>query len=65
MLHWLCGYLPHAELQAANYVSPPGLGSAAGIKGALALAIDAAARRGGDQGGGDRGGAPVRLKAPC
>jgi fructokinase len=43
MLHWLCGYLPHAELQAANYVSAPGLGSAAGIKGALALAIDAAA----------------------
>jgi fructokinase len=42
MLHWLHGYLPQAELQAANYLSPPGLSSAAGIKGALALALDAA-----------------------
>jgi len=42
MLHWLRGYLPHTELQAASYVTPPGLGSAAGIKGALALAVDAA-----------------------
>jgi fructokinase len=38
MLHWLGGYLPLAELQAADYVSPPGLQGAAGIKGALALA---------------------------
>jgi fructokinase len=42
MLHWLHGYLPHAELRTANYLSPPGLGVAAGIKGALALALDAA-----------------------
>lgn len=41
MLHWLHGYLPHAELRAANYISPPGLGGASGIKGALALAVDA------------------------
>jgi fructokinase len=40
MLHWLGGYVPHAELRAANYVSPPGLGVASGIKGALALALD-------------------------
>jgi fructokinase len=42
MQHWLRGYLPQAELQALDYIAPPGLGSAAGIKGALALAIDAA-----------------------
>jgi fructokinase len=42
MLHWLGGYLPQPELRAPSYVAPPGLGSAAGIRGALALAIDAA-----------------------
>lgn len=41
MLHWLRGYLPHPELRAEEYVSPPGLGGAAGIKGALALAVAA------------------------
>jgi fructokinase len=44
MLHWLHDYLPHQELHAADFLAPPGLGSAAGIRGALALAIDAAAK---------------------
>ena len=42
MRHWLGGYVAHRELQATDYIMPPGLGGAAGIKGALALAIDAA-----------------------
>jgi len=42
MQHWLNGYVPHDELQAADYITPPGLGSATGIRGALALAIDSA-----------------------
>ncbi len=44
--HMLCGlrdYLPQPELKAARFVTPPGLGSAAGIKGALVLAIASAA----------------------
>lgn len=41
MLHWLGDYLPHPELRAAGFVSAPGLADAAGIKGALALAIEA------------------------
>jgi len=41
MLHWLGGYLPQPELRLPAYVAPPGLGGAAGIRGALALAIDA------------------------
>jgi fructokinase len=40
MLHWLRGYVPHPELQATGFIAPPGLGNAAGIKGALALAVD-------------------------
>lgn len=43
MLHWLRGYLPHPELRAAGYVGPPSLGDAAGIMGALALAVASAA----------------------
>jgi len=42
MQYWLHDYLPHSELQAADYITPPGLGGAAGIKGALALAVDTA-----------------------
>jgi fructokinase len=42
MRHWLRGYVPRHELQESNYIAPPSLGSAAGIRGALALAIDAA-----------------------
>jgi fructokinase len=42
MNDWLHGYLPHPELRAQEFVSAPGLAGAAGIKGALALAIDIA-----------------------
>ena len=42
MLHWLQGYVPHPELQATGFIVPPGLGGAAGIKGALALALGSA-----------------------
>jgi fructokinase len=45
MRHWLRGYVPHHELQDGNYIAPPSLGGAAGIKGALALAIDVAGVR--------------------
>ncbi len=41
MHRYLNNYLPHSELKDFEFLSPPGLGSAAGIKGALALAIDA------------------------
>lgn len=44
MRHWLGGYLPQDEVQAPEYVAPSGLGGAVGIKGALALALDAVAR---------------------
>jgi hypothetical protein len=43
MLHWLHDYLPHPELRATGFVTAPGLAGAAGIKGALALAIDVVA----------------------
>jgi fructokinase len=43
MLHWLHDYLPLPELRAREFVSAAGLAGAAGIKGALALAIDRAA----------------------
>jgi fructokinase len=43
MLHWLGGYLPHPELREDTFISPPGLGDASGIKGALALAVEMAA----------------------
>jgi fructokinase len=42
MLHWLNDYLDVDALRAPNYISAPGLGTSAGIKGALALAIDSA-----------------------
>jgi predicted NBD/HSP70 family sugar kinase len=42
MLHWLQGYVPHPELQESSFIAAPGLGAAAGIKGALALAADSA-----------------------
>jgi fructokinase len=45
MLQWLHDYLPHEELHAPGFIAPPGLGNAAGISGALALAIDEAANR--------------------
>jgi fructokinase len=41
MLHWLRDYLTLAELRDPGYLVPPGLGVGAGIRGALALAIDA------------------------
>lgn len=43
MRHWLGGYCQRAEILSAEYVRPPRLGAQAGVKGALALAIDAAA----------------------
>jgi fructokinase len=39
MLHSLRGYVEAEELQSPHYIAPPGLGTAAGIKGALSLAI--------------------------
>ena len=39
MLHWLHDYVGAAELRAPQYISAPGLGTHAGIKGALSLAI--------------------------
>jgi fructokinase len=39
MLRSLHGYVEAAELQNPHYIGPPGLGTAAGIKGALSLAI--------------------------
>jgi fructokinase len=39
MLHSLHGYVEAEELQSPHYIAPPGLGTAAGIKGALSLAI--------------------------
>jgi fructokinase len=39
MLHSLHGYIEAEELQSPHYIAPPGLGTAAGIKGALSLAI--------------------------
>jgi fructokinase len=41
MQHWLGGYIQKPELLSDHYVSPPGLGAQAGVKGALALALDA------------------------
>jgi fructokinase len=40
MLAWLNGYLPSPELSASDYLVPPGLGESAGIRGALALALE-------------------------
>jgi fructokinase len=40
MRHWLGGYVSLAELAVPHYVCAPGLGTAAGIKGALAVALD-------------------------
>ena len=42
MQHWLGGYWQQAELYADSYICAPALGTQAGVKGALALAIDAA-----------------------
>ena len=44
MLHWLNDYICAPELRTSHYIAPPGLGTAAGIKGALSLAITGAAR---------------------
>ena len=38
MRHWLGGYITHAQIDEETFVSAPGLGSQAGVKGALALA---------------------------
>ena len=40
MRHWLGDYVALAELTDPQYVCAPGLGTAAGIKGALAVALD-------------------------
>lgn len=42
MRHWLGGYCQRPEVMSDHYVRAPRLGAQAGIKGALALAIDAA-----------------------
>ena len=39
MLHWLGDYIEAAELRASDYISAPHLGEAAGIKGALSMAL--------------------------
>ncbi len=41
MLYWLHDYIKAEGLQSSHYISAPGLGSHAGIKGALSLAIAA------------------------
>jgi fructokinase len=41
MRHWLGGYCQRPEVTTDNYITPPVLGALAGVKGALALAIDA------------------------
>lgn len=43
MRHWLGNYVALAELADPHYVCAPGLGTSAGIKGALAVALDAGA----------------------
>jgi fructokinase len=44
MRHWLGDYCQIQRVHQDDYVSPPGLGAHSGIKGALALAIDAHAQ---------------------
>lgn len=39
MQHWLRGYINADALQSSQYIAPPGLGTSAGIQGALSLAI--------------------------
>src|SRR5208282_1399847 len=41
MRHWLGDYVTLPELADPHYLCAPGLGTAAGIKGALAVALDA------------------------
>jgi fructokinase len=41
MRHWLGGYCQRAEVMNDDYVCAPALGALAGVKGALALAVDA------------------------
>jgi hypothetical protein len=45
MQYWLGGYVQRAELQAGidDFIVAPRLGTQAGIKGALALALEIAA----------------------
>jgi len=43
MHHWLHGYLPQPEMADPDFIRAPALGDQAGIRGALALALDAAA----------------------
>lgn len=42
MRHWLGSYNIQPEIHAEDFISAPGLGNQAGVKGALALAMDAA-----------------------
>jgi fructokinase len=44
MRHWLGRYNVQPEIHAEDFIRAPGLGNQAGVKGALALAIDAAAK---------------------
>jgi fructokinase len=44
MRHWLGSYNVQPEIHEEGFIRAPGLGNQAGVKGALALAIDAAAK---------------------
>ena len=44
MRHWLGSYNVQPEIHEDGFICAPGLGNQAGVKGALALAMDAAAR---------------------
>ena len=44
MRHWLGSYNVQPEIHEQHFVCSPGLGNQAGVKGALALAMDAAAK---------------------
>jgi fructokinase len=40
MLHWLCGYPSLPELEQPGFITSPALGGQAGVRGALAMAIE-------------------------
>jgi hypothetical protein len=42
MRHWLGSYNVQPEIHAEDFICAPGLGNQSGVKGALALAMDAA-----------------------